>query len=188
MAALVCKRHDTAGLDPRSRHRRRDQRQTMQPGVSGVLPGHPTAALIGPNLAKKILAGKALGRSHRHRERDRGHNAAGDLPAWPATRLRQRRRDRLRARRRAQERRGDRGRGGRKGWAWGTTPGSLSSPVTWPSSPGSARPWEAMRPRPARAGAADLPHHPSGAPGEITARDAYSGLRHSPTATESGPW
>ena len=44
--------------------------------IRDELPGHPAAALTGPNLAKEIMAGPGRGQRHRHRGPGRGPGPA----------------------------------------------------------------------------------------------------------------
>ena len=48
--------------------------------IKQVLPGHPAAALTGPNLAKEIMAGQAAASVHRDRRPDGRRRAAAACP------------------------------------------------------------------------------------------------------------
>jgi glycerol-3-phosphate dehydrogenase len=113
--------------------------------VASLLPGHPAAALTGPNLAKEIMAGQAAasviatedlavaralqsvlqrGMFRVYTNHDViGCELGGALKNVVAIAA-----------------------GVAQGLGVGTTPGRRWSPAAWPSSPGSASRWAARRP------------------------------------------
>ena len=123
----------------------RDSLLRMTQLVREELPGHPAAALSGPNLAKEIMAGAGRGECHSDRRPRGGPGASVRHAARPVPDLHQRRRDRMRARRRAQERGGDRDRHRAGAGRGGQYAGPRWSAAGWPSLPGWAWPWAGRR-------------------------------------------
>src|SRR5262245_7966578 len=62
LTAAACHIHPWIPVVSLSKGLERDSHLRMTEVIKDVLPGHPAAALTGPNLAREIMAGKAAGR------------------------------------------------------------------------------------------------------------------------------
>ena len=83
----------------------RDSLLRMTEVIKDVLPGHPAAALTGPNIAREIMGGQAAASVIATEDLAGRRRAPAHPPAWAAADLHEPRRHRLRARRCTEERR-----------------------------------------------------------------------------------